>query len=174
MIFETERLYTRELNENDWQNLARTLEDEKAMYAYEHVFGTEEVTAWLQNNLRRYKEDGYGLWAVIRKEDEQFVGQCGLTKQTFQGKKVLEIGYLLERKYWHGGYAIEVASGAKSYSFDELDAPEVWSIIRDTNLSSMNVAIRNQMLVQGIDTKDYYGLKMSHYGFKVTNKEAQN
>lgn len=42
---ETKRLILRPLTEKDEINLKRTLQDEKAMYAYEGAFTDEEVTA---------------------------------------------------------------------------------------------------------------------------------
>ncbi|WP_125582779.1 GNAT family N-acetyltransferase [Lacticaseibacillus suibinensis] len=167
MIFETDRLFVREMIAADVPALKETLQDPEAMSAYAHAFSDEEVAAWLANNRRRYGEDGFGLWAVIRRRDGQFIGQCGLTKQVFGEQPVVEIGYLLARRYWHHGYAIEAARGAKRYAFEQLKVPEVWSIIRDTNFASMNVAIRNGMLVRGRMVKHYYGIEMPHYGFSV-------
>ncbi|WP_461214600.1 GNAT family N-acetyltransferase [Lacticaseibacillus sp. GG6-2] len=167
MIYQTARLYTRPLTPADIPSLRLTLQDEQAMYAYAHAFSAAEVQAWLDNNLRRYQEDGFGLWGLIRREDEQFIGQCGLTWQNFGERAVLEIGYLLQRRFWHQGYATEAAIGAKRYAFDHLNQPEVWSIIRDTNFASMNVAIRNGMLVRGRIVKHYYGIDIPHLGFAV-------
>ena len=166
-IYSTERLIVRPLTPADIPALSNTLQDPIAMAAYAHAFSDQEVTDWLNNNLRRYQEDGYGLWALIRKSDGQFIGQCGLTNQNFNGQPVVEIGYLLQRDYWHQGYATEAAQGAKQYAFDTLRVPEVWSIIRDNNFASMNVAIRNGMLVRGVTVKHYYGIDMPHYGFSV-------
>lgn len=90
VIYETKRLVVRQLNQGDQDNLARTLQDEKAMYAYAHAFSDVEVEAWLNNQLRRYREDGLGLWAVTTKAGE-FIGQCGLTIQPLQGHDVVEM-----------------------------------------------------------------------------------
>lgn len=166
VVYATERLTVRQLTVNDRDNLARTLQDPQAMYAYAHAFSDQEVDAWLANQLRRYQDEGFGLWAVETKAGE-FVGQCGLTHQNFNNETVVEIGYLLQRDHWHHGYAIEAAQGAKRYAFEQLKLPEVWSIIRDTNLASMNVAIRNGMLVRGRIVKQYYGLEMPHFGFSI-------
>lgn len=137
------------------------------MAAYAHAFDDGEVHAWLNRMMTRQTNDGYSLWALIRKSVGRFIGQCGLTNQQFADQPVVEIGYLLERPYWHCGYAIEAATGAKAYAFDYLHIPTVWSIIRDTNLASMNVAIRNGMVVRGHEIRHYYGIDMMHYGFAV-------
>ncbi len=55
---------------------------------------------------RLYWHRGYfGLWAVVLKETNEMIGQCGLTMQPWKESEVLEIGYLFERLYWHRGYA---------------------------------------------------------------------
>lgn len=43
IIMETERLYLREMNQADFDSLCRTLQDEKAMYAYEGAFSEKET-----------------------------------------------------------------------------------------------------------------------------------
>ena len=67
-------------------------------------FSDGEVQAWLDRQLDRYAQYGnFGLWAVIERESGIFVGQCGLTLQSWKGAEVLEIGYLFQRDRWHRG-----------------------------------------------------------------------
>ncbi|MCI8667097.1 MAG: GNAT family N-acetyltransferase [Dorea sp.] len=162
MILETERLYLREMNQNDFDALCKILQDDKAMYAYEGAFNDDEVKEWLDRQIARYQKWGFGLWAVILKETDEMIGQCGLTMQPWKETEVLEIGYLFQRMYWHNGYAIEAASACKKYAFEILDAKEVCSIIRDTNTASQNVAMRNGMIAADSWTKHYRGVEMPH------------
>ena len=162
-ILETPRLFLRELTPADLPALCQTLQDERAMYAYEHAFSDEEAQAWLTNQLRRYREDGFGLWGVIRKADGQFLGQCGLTWQPLpDGTRGIEVGYLFARTYWHNGYATEAAAACKDYAFRTLHAEKVYSIIRENNAPSRRVAERNGMHVCGRLIKHYHGIKMPH------------
>ena len=80
-ILETKRLYLRKLNQEDFSFFCKILQDEEVMYAYEHAFSDEEVQEWLNRQLARYAQYGFGLWAVILKENEELIGQCGLTMQ---------------------------------------------------------------------------------------------
>ena len=161
-ILETERLYLRKMNDQDLDSLSRILQDEDTMYAYNGAFDDVETKQWLERQLMRYEQYGYGLWAVVLKENHQMIGQCGLTMQPWKEQELLEIGYLFLKEYWHHGYAIEAAKACKDYAFTVLDAKEVYSIIRDTNKASQNVAKRNGMKVIDQWVKHYRGIDMLH------------
>lgn len=167
MVIETKRLILREMTEADMTFLRQILQDEDVMYAYNGAFSDGEVQAWLDKQMLNYEEFGFGLWAVVLKETGVMIGQCGLTMQTYKGDKVLEVGYLFQKDYWHCGYASEAAVACKAYAFNTLDAKEVYSIIRDTNIPSQNVAMRNGMTRIDAFIKHYRGVDMPHYLFGV-------
>ncbi|MDD3903752.1 MAG: GNAT family N-acetyltransferase, partial [Sphaerochaeta sp.] len=78
-------------------------------------------------------------------------------------------GYLFRRDHWGKGYATEAAVACKEYAFTSLNAREVYSIIRDSNIASMNVAIRNGMLIRERFIKHYRNVDMPHFLFSVKN-----
>lgn len=164
---ETERLLLRKMKQSDYSDLCKILKDKEVMYAYEGAFNDEEVQHWLNNQLIRYQKDGFGLYAVILKQTGNMIGQCGLTIQEIPKGKVLEIGYLFQKKYWHHGYAIEAATACKEYAFTKLKVNEVFSIIRDNNILSQSVARRNGMICIDTFVKHYRGVDMPHYIFCV-------
>lgn len=172
MILETKRLYMREMTQEDYCALCRILQDQEVMYAYEHPFSDQEVHEWLDRQIKRYQDFGFGLWAVINRDTDEMIGQCGLTFQTCHDRDVVEVGYLFQKAFWHRGYAIEAASACKEYAFGRLGVKEVYSIIRDNNLASMNVAIRNGMLIRGKLVKHYYGIDMVHLVFAVVKNDG--
>lgn len=167
MILETPRLTLRRLEETDLDALAAILRDPEVMYAYEHGFDPEEVRQWLDRQLELYARYGFGLWAVIEKASGEFIGQCGVTMQDWNGREVPEIGYHLRRDKWHQGFAAEAAAACRDYAFRTLGFPEVYSIIRESNLPSQRVALRNGMSVRGSFVKHYYGMDMLHFVFSV-------
>lgn len=167
MSLETERLYLRELQQSDICSLNKILQDEETMYAYEGAFSDQEVQSWLDQQIDNYQRDGFGLWAVVLKSTDEMIGQCGLTRQFFAEQSVLEVGYLLQKAYWHKGYAIEAAKACKQYAFEQLSVQEVFSIIRDTNTASQKVAERNGMIYRGSFIKQFRGVEMPHYVYSI-------
>jgi ribosomal-protein-alanine N-acetyltransferase len=170
MILETERLFLREMTRDDYPALCQILQDPEVMYAYEGAFSDAEVEGWLEKQLKNYEEYGFGLWLAALKETGEVIGQCGLTMQNIEEKRVLEVGYQFRKAYWHHGYAAEAAIACKEYAFDRLGAHEVYSIIRDTNQPSQNVAKRNGMACVSRFVKHYRGVNMPHcvYCVKAT------
>lgn len=73
-----------------------------SMRYYNRVFTEPDVKQWIENNLRRYKDDGFGLWAVIRKDDDVFWGDCGVTMQNIDHELLPEIGFHIKEVYWRG------------------------------------------------------------------------
>ena len=85
MILETERLVLRNLEQDDFGEVCKLLQDPVVMYAYEGAFSDQEVQAWLDKMFRRYEDDGFALWAVIEKSSGELIGQCGITYQEYNG-----------------------------------------------------------------------------------------
>lgn len=99
------------------------------------------------------------------------IGQCGLTWQECDGQQVLEVGYLFQRAFWHQGFATEAARACRNHAFNALGVSEVFSIIRDTNTASQNVARRNGMTPRLTFTKHCRGVSMPHIAFSITREE---
>lgn len=170
-ILETPRLSLRQMTPDDLPALKRTLQDPIVMTAYEHAFSDQEAQDWLDRQLARYQKDGFGLWAVLSKETGQWLGQCGISMQNWEGRMVPEVGYLFERVHWHHGYATEAAMACRDYAFEVLKLDEVFTIIRDTNLPSQRVAERNGMTRRETGIRHYYGIDMPHYLYSIRWEE---
>lgn len=108
----TRRLLLREMTEGDLPDLKEVLQDPEVMTAYEHSFSDRDVAEWLARQRERYRRDGFGLWAVVLRSTGEMVGQAGITWQDCEGQPVLEVGYLLKKRFWHQGYASEAAGPA--------------------------------------------------------------
>ena len=139
-ILETERLALRQLTMNDVDSMLPIFSDPEAMRFYPAPFTRTQVEGWIQWGLDSYAKNGFGLWAVIRKEDQLFLGDCGLVLQPVEERTELEIGYHILRREWGRGYATEAARACRDYAFSTLEAPRVVSIVNPLNMASRRVA----------------------------------
>lgn len=165
MIFETERLQLRQMEQSDFSALAEMLQDPAVVYAYEHIFTNADVQQWLDRQRARYTRYGFGLWAAVLKETGEMIGQAGLTMQLCETQEVLEIGYMLNRAFWHRGYAREAAQGCRRYAFETLHAEKVYAIIKSDNLPSIRVAESIGMKKEREFVATYYNGPMRHFLF---------
>ncbi len=139
-ILETERLYLRELVLEDKKELSKVLSNPESMEFYPHPFSDEEVEKWIRWNIENYKKYKHGLWAVILKEGNVFIGDCGITMQDIGNEIVPEIGFHIIKKYCKKGFATEAALACKEYAFNVLNYSKVFSYTTIRNIPSQKVA----------------------------------
>jgi ribosomal-protein-alanine N-acetyltransferase len=148
VLLETERLLLRRLTLDDADAIFAVIGDRIAMQYFPHGYTREDATKWVERNLRRYDENGYGMFAVVLRNSGEVIGDCGLAQQLVEGLSMLEVGYHLQRCHWGHGYATEAARACMDYAFHKLGAEKVISLIRPENLPSRRVAERNGMQVE--------------------------
>ena len=166
-IIKNDQLYLRELTSDDFEDLSLILQDEETMYAYEAAFTKQQVSDWLNWNLKSYQENGFGLWAIIDQKSQNFIGQCGIVYSDVEDESLLEISYLVNKQYLNQGYASSASQLCMAYAKDKLKARKICSIIRDTNLSSRKVAEKNGMTILKQFDKDYSGRPVRHFVYSL-------
>lgn len=152
----TPRLELREMTFDDLDVLHEVLSDPIAMKHYPSPFDRDMTRGWIEWSLRNYAEHGFGLWAMVHREDDRVIGDCGLTIQNVNGVGELEIGYHLLRSYWKQGLATEAAIACRDHAFDELGRTRVISWMGPENVASRRVAERVGMHLEG-EARNRYG-----------------
>lgn len=161
---ETKRLFTRFLTSEDIEVWARFFSDKEAVEFFP-TFGfssnSDQAKQWIERQLARYKENRFGLQALIDKKTNAFIGQCGLIKQDVAGTVEIEVGYHIFKKYWGQGYAPEAAKRFIDYGFENNLADSIISLIDIRNIKSQRVADKNglarekQVRWSGVDVYIY-------------------
>ena len=139
-ILETERLYLREMTQDDFDALYAVLADRDIMQHYPYTFDEERVRAWIDRNINRYKDNGFGLWVVCLKDTGEMIGDCGLTLQNIEGEMLPEIGYHIRKDQQHKGYAKEAAGAVRDWTFKNTEYPAIYSYCKYTNVGSFKTA----------------------------------
>ena len=140
---ETERLVLREFVLSDADALALVLSDLETMKYYPAPIDQKGIQQWIERNLRRYAEDGVGLWAMVLKSSGEMIGDCGIIRQHLEGEHLYEIGYHVRRDLWGQGLATEAAIACREWGFANLNVDRLISLIRPENVPSRRVGLRH-------------------------------
>ena len=168
-ILEKYRLVLHEFIPEDVEPLALVLSDPETMRFYPAPFDRAGVDSWISRNLRRYREDGHGLWAMILKSSGELIGDCGLTVQDVDGQNEIEIGYHLRRDLWRQGLATEAARACRDFGFARMPVEHLISLIRPENLPSRRVAEKNGMSVW----KEVVRKGLPHLVYRIRRDQAE-
>lgn len=141
MVIETDRLILREMTEKDFDALYVVLSDLDIMEHYPYTFDEDRVIGWIRKNIERYKIFGFGLWAVVLKENGEMIGDCGLTMQIINGQIRPEIGYHIRKDCQRRGYASEAAKAVRDWTFINTPFNIIYSYMKYTNVASYRTAI---------------------------------
>lgn len=171
MFLETDRLYLRKINQDDFEELKSMLQDPDVMYAWEYTFSDEDVQSWIDKNIDCYRQYNLGYFFAVDKQSNEIVGQVALMPDIIDNRLHYEVGYILKKQYWHCGYARECVKSLVQYAFSELDLKEVIFEIRPGNAASRKVAEFFDAQIRGQFIKNVRGKKMLHLIY-VLNKEA--
>ena len=141
-IIETPRLIIRKFTKDDAHALKIILGDPEVMrYSLKGALDEEGIREYLRTIiLDHYEKHGFGLWAVVHKEDDQLIGYAGLICQTIDKEECVELGYRLATAYWGKGLAQEAAAAIRDFVFTEMGLDRLISIIDPCNVRSVRVA----------------------------------
>lgn len=170
-MIETNRLYLRELQFTDAENLFKVLGDAESMIYYPAPFSKEKVLDWIQWNINNYRQYQHGLWAVIRKNDGMFLGDCGITMQEVEGELLPEVGYHIRKEFCRNGYATEAAKACIDLAFNQLNYRELITYTQFDNIPSIKVALKNGMKFVKYFNKTVMGKPIREALYKISKDE---
>ena len=140
---ETDRLFLRELTKNDISYLIDFFDDIEATKYLQGTKTLDEIKDWLSLVFHSYEQNGFGPLAIISKNENQFLGYCGLYLQNdVDGSDEIEILYGLINRYWGNGYAAEAAKKIHTFGKTELGIHRFISLIDPDNIRSSKVALK--------------------------------
>ncbi len=143
-LIETQRLLLRELDLKDAPTIFALNNDREVIKFTGDLPFKDEREAWkFLFQYDHYQKYGYGRWAVLLKEDLQFIGWCGLKFHPEDGST--DLGFRFFQKYWNKGYASEAADACLRYGFEELKLDKIIGRARLANHASIRVLQKTGM-----------------------------
>lgn len=173
--FESKRLGIRQLELSDVDNLFEILSDPETMRFYPKTYSKKEVEGWISKSIQSYIDNGFGLWGLILKTNDQFIGQCGITLQNVDHNVIPEIGYHVNKIYWNQGFATEAALSCLRYGFLELKLEEIFIHTSLRNMPSQRIAEKIRMIkIKEYDKKiSQEGLIDRHIVYSLKKNQYQ-
>ena len=159
MEIETERLLLRMFRPEDGDVMYDRIWTDPAVMRFVQPGGwphpREESAGFLSRLVARFRERGYGQWAVTLKGGG-LIGYCGL--KNLADTADVELLYGIAEEYWGRGLVTEASCASLRFGFEEAGLDQIVGIAMPENLASRRVMEKLGMREEGM---------ARHYGFDV-------
>jgi len=134
-ILETERIYLREMTDEDFDDLAKVIHGRDGLAPSEAY-----VHKWIDWCKSSYAVNGFGHYAVVLKSTGEMIGSAGISMQWIDDAWRPEIGYHLRKDYHRQGLGKEMAAAIRDYYFSHFEGDDIYSYMDQDNLASYKTA----------------------------------
>lgn len=113
--------------------------DAEASHFYGGPLSSEAARARLASDIGAWHVQGFGVWAIERRDASQLIGVCGF----WQGK-----GWPRELTWWllpearGGGFAQEASRAAVKHAYEVFGWPAVETYMNDNNEAARKLVLR--------------------------------
>lgn len=102
----------------------------------------ENAENYLVNGpIKSYKENGFGLWLILLKDNSVPIGMCGLVNR--ESLDDIDIGFAFLPEYSKLGYGYEIAYATINYANHVLRIDKVVAITDSNNIPSIILLNKN-------------------------------
>lgn len=163
-LITTERLYLRSFLPQDAEAFYSMNADREVIrYTGDPPFESVQAAEIFIQQYDHYDKYGFGRWALLEKESEQFIGFCGFKYHENNGE--IDLGFRLMRQYWGNGLATEAAKASLVFGQQQLKLKRIIGRAETANTGSVRVLEKIGMLFEkAIDFEGKSGVQYAiHY-----------
>lgn len=130
---ETARLHLRLFRVEDVGTLYKIYRDPQVMrYIRSGPRTLEQVKQEVAGMIQAWRQQPWGQWAVIWKENAALIGMAGFGHEA-------DVGYIIDRAYWGRGIATEALNACLRYGFEHLGLGIIGAGALRANTASLRV-----------------------------------
>lgn len=151
MLLRTERLVLREFVPDDWRAVYAYQNDPLYLEFYEWEHRSEQdVKAFVQMFIdQQAQEPRYKFQlAIVLPKTNKLIGDVGIRKPGVNARYA-ELGYELDPRLWHNGYATEAARAMLDFAFEQMKIHRVMARVIAENQNSRHVLEKLGMRQEG-------------------------
>lgn len=163
---ETERLLLRQFSLADVEKIYAIYSQHEVMKYVGKIRTREQVEKYVENMLKNWQYNQFGMWAIAWKNEAKILGDGGLCFLDGTPPEI-EVGYVLDKPYWHLGLATEVAKASLKYGFEVLNLNKIVAVADPKNVASRRVMEKAGMKYE----KDafYYNSDVVYYSISKSD-----
>lgn len=137
MIFETERLFVKKLQESDADLFFDLMSNPNVMNMVpQTILNKEESDSKLKQLIELEQSSDTKIWSLCQKSNGEFIGFAGFLKNTDSED---EIAYRLREKYWNKGFGTEIAKGLIDFGFKNMNSNLITADVFIENVKSIKI-----------------------------------
>ena len=146
MEIRTSRLYLRCLERKDFKAFSEMCASPQVMHFFPKILTAREAEAVALKMISHFQKQGWGVCALERRSDQQFIGIVGFIHSTGEGFPIgapfVEMTWRIRSEYWRQGYALEAAEACLDFGFTHLSFPTLYAFTSHLNLPSIQMMKR--------------------------------
>jgi RimJ/RimL family protein N-acetyltransferase len=163
----TERLILRPFSSEDAKDIFELNGDPEVMkYKGDQPFGSIAEARKFILSYNHFEKWGRGRFGVFLKENNAFIGWCGLKYHEESGET--DLGYRFKKQFWGKGFGTEAAAFALKDGFERLHLKKIYAEAYLENKGSIRIMEKIGMkflkdtLLDGAEGKIYEMLKTNY------------
>lgn len=144
VIIETDRLSLRQYKQSDLDAFIRLNNDKMVMRYFLNTKTAQESKLMMLKLQEDIAKNGYGVFAVELKQNQEFIGFVGLSEVVFDVDfaPAMEIAWRLLPEYWNKGYASEAAEACLRFAKENLLLDKIYAFTTVVNKPSERVMLK--------------------------------
>jgi RimJ/RimL family protein N-acetyltransferase len=135
----TERLALRRFTPADFDWLVELYSDTDVTRYLGGVRSPAQTQSFLETRILQYYDEnpGLGIWVTLERATGERVGFHLLNR--IRGESIIQVGFVLAKSAWGGGFASEMAAAVLRYGFVDLNLPRIAGMASLRNVASQHV-----------------------------------
>jgi ribosomal-protein-alanine N-acetyltransferase len=165
---ETERFILREVVERDYSAIYDIYSDEDAV-KYQQIKAMttiEQAKKAVEFFVSGFKNKKFIRWCITFKENNEVIGLISLHDFDTWNSKV-EVGYMLNKKYWGQNVMSEASKEIINYAFKVMELNRIEALIDPENIASIKLNEKLGFMKEGLKKEAAYNRRTDKYEDRV-------